>query len=291
MKTLKIFLVLLVVICTPPVLSQDAGVQSENWIYAPFSPTVLDTSNTFSSHLENTQIFSIYGYTIPGTIYGGGWSVLTGWYKNFEYYPVIPNAFAVDLRVSAQINLLDARISIAMQDSFYYGSDTSQPFIFNGEWQTLEFETSLFKSFLNNFIKFYLVFSLVSGDSSYIGALVEIDNFRGIYDDSVVVYDDFDGPSSVIPIGQNPSDYALEQNYPNPFNPVTTIRFSVPMSVYVNITVFNSLGEQVSVLVSEEKEAGTYETTFDASTLSSGTYFYRITTGDYVETKKMLLVK
>jgi len=291
MKTLLISLVLFVFL-TPPVLSQNVGVQSENWIYVPFSLTVLDTNNTFSSLLEGTQIFSIYGYTIPGTIYGGGWSVLTTWRKRFEDYPVIPDTFAVDLRVNAQTNLLDARIGIAMQDSFYYGSDISQPFVFNGEWQTLKFETSLFKSFLNNFIKFYFVFLLVSEDSCYIGTVVEVDNFRGIDDTlGVIMYDDFDYPSLVTIIEQNLTDFVLEQNYPNPFNPSTTIRFSVPRLEYVNITVFNSIGEQIAVLVSEEMGIGTYETTFDASRLSSGAYFYRITTGDYVEIKKMVFLK
>ena len=291
MKTLLISLVLFVFL-TPPVLSQNVGVQSENWIYVPFSLTVLDTNNTFSSLLEGTQIFSIYGYTIPGTIYGGGWSVLTTWRKRFEDYPVIPDTFAVDLRVNAQTNLLDARIGIAMQDSFYYGSDISQPFVFNGEWQTLKFETSLFKSFLNNFIKFYFVFLLVSEDSCYIGTVVEVDNFRGIDDTlGVIMYDDFDYPSLVTIIEQNLTDFVLEQNYPNPFNPSTTIRFTVPERERVSLVVFNFLGQEMQTLVSEERGIGTYEVSFDASEFPSGVYFYKLQAGSYVETKKMVFLK
>jgi len=88
-----------------------------------------------------------------------------------------------------------------------------------------------------------------------------------------------------------PASYTLFQNYPNPFNPLTTIKFSVPASGHVNITVFELAGRKVETLVDHNLSAGTYETVFDALDLSSGMYFYRITTGDFVQTKKMMLVK
>lgn len=88
-----------------------------------------------------------------------------------------------------------------------------------------------------------------------------------------------------------PEKFLLEQNYPNPFNPVTKIRFAVPKSSYVNISVYNMLGEKVNELVAQDLSPGSYETDMDASALSSGTYFYAITAGDFRETKKMILVK
>ncbi len=88
-----------------------------------------------------------------------------------------------------------------------------------------------------------------------------------------------------------PVHYALEQNYPNPFNPSTTIRYSVPAAGRVSLKVYNVLGQEVASLVNTQKSAGTYNVTFDASRLSTGVYFYRITSGSFVQTKKMLLLK
>lgn len=88
-----------------------------------------------------------------------------------------------------------------------------------------------------------------------------------------------------------PSDFVVEQNYPNPFNPATTIKFAIPTESMVNLTVFNSLGEQVTTLLSEVKAAGYHTVNFDASKLSSGLYFYSIQAGDFVSVKKMMLIK
>jgi hypothetical protein len=81
------------------------------------------------------------------------------------------------------------------------------------------------------------------------------------------------------------------QNYPNPFNPSTTIRYGLPNRSHVSLTVFNTLGQQVSQLVNGEQEAGYHEVNFDASGLSSGVYLYRMQAGSYVETRKLLLVR
>jgi len=88
-----------------------------------------------------------------------------------------------------------------------------------------------------------------------------------------------------------PDTYVLYQNYPNPFNPATTIKFAVPKESQVNLNIYNMLGELVSTLVNEQKKPGYYEYKFDASNLASGVYFFRIKAGDFVETKKMLLLK
>jgi hypothetical protein len=88
-----------------------------------------------------------------------------------------------------------------------------------------------------------------------------------------------------------PSQFELAQNYPNPFNPTTTIRFTVPQSQLTILKVFDVLGREVATLVNENLTAGSYETTFDASGLASGMYFYRIQTGSFVATKKLLLLR
>ncbi len=88
-----------------------------------------------------------------------------------------------------------------------------------------------------------------------------------------------------------PAEYLLTQNYPNPFNPSTKIRYSVPQSSNVKIKVFNILGNEIESLVNEEKPFGTYEITWYAANLPSGIYFYKITAGNFIETKKMILMK
>jgi len=88
-----------------------------------------------------------------------------------------------------------------------------------------------------------------------------------------------------------PEKYILEQNYPNPFNPNTTIEFAVPKQTKVNLTVYNMLGEKIIELKNDNFNAGYYKINFDASNLSSGIYFCRMKTGDFISTKKMLLLK
>jgi len=88
-----------------------------------------------------------------------------------------------------------------------------------------------------------------------------------------------------------PTAYSLNQNYPNPFNPSTIINFSIPNEGFVTLSVYNSIGQQVATLVNESKPAGTYQVDFIAEGLTSGIYFYKITSGNFSETKKMMLLK
>lgn len=88
-----------------------------------------------------------------------------------------------------------------------------------------------------------------------------------------------------------PSEYKLDQNYPNPFNPSTKIAYSIPQNSFVTLKVFDVLGKEVATLVNETKNAGNYEATFDASKLTSGMYIYELKTNNFVQNKKMMLVK
>ena len=90
---------------------------------------------------------------------------------------------------------------------------------------------------------------------------------------------------------QVPQVYSLSQNYPNPFNPVTNIKFSIPAAGNVKLVIFDILGREVKTLLNDVKPAGNYVVDFNAAELSSGAYFYRLESGNFVETKKMLLVK
>ncbi len=91
--------------------------------------------------------------------------------------------------------------------------------------------------------------------------------------------------------GSVPASFNISQNYPNPFNPETKIRFSVPYSSFVKLTVFNSLGQQIKELVNSDMHAGEYETNFNAANLSSGIYYYTLSSGIFQKTMKMLLIK
>jgi hypothetical protein len=133
----------------------------------------------------------------------------------------------------------------------------------------------------------------------FAGQLVYI-SFRYYMDTSVDglwcnIDDVFIGNRSAVgitPVGTNvPTQFALKQNYPNPFNPLTHIKFDLPKNTEVDLTVFNSNGQEVMKLASGNYKAGSYDATFDAKTLPSGTYFYRLTTKEFVQTKKMTLVK
>ena len=88
-----------------------------------------------------------------------------------------------------------------------------------------------------------------------------------------------------------PKDFMLYQNYPNPFNPFTTIQYSIPNTSNVTLKVYDILGNEIAILVNEEKPTGFYELTWNAENLPSGIYFYQLRAGDIVETKKMIILK
>ena len=119
--------------------------------------------------------------------------------------------------------------------------------------------------------------NIYAGSYSY---RLKIIDFDGTFSYSNIVEADF----------QVPTTFSLQQNYPNPFNPSTTIKYSVPSTERVVIKVYGILGNEISVLVNEYKAAGNYEVNFNAQDLVSGVYFYRIKSGDFVQTKKMVLL-
>ncbi|HMN24347.1 MAG TPA: T9SS type A sorting domain-containing protein, partial [Ignavibacteriaceae bacterium] len=106
---------------------------------------------------------------------------------------------------------------------------------------------------------------------------------------------DYDGSyeySNEINVDVNgPEQYSLDQNYPNPFNPSTLIKYSIAKDGFVNVSIFNLLGEKVATLVNGNAKAGSYEINFNASQLSSGVYFYSIEAGDFKAVRKMMLMK
>jgi len=111
-------------------------------------------------------------------------------------------------------------------------------------------------------------------DLILISGLKSIENRRSSIDDNTI-----------------PGNYELSQNYPNPFNPVTSIKYALPKDGLITLKIYDITGREVETLVNEVKRAGYYTIQFNASRLSSGIYFYRISAGDFIQTKKMILIK
>jgi len=141
---------------------------------------------------------------------------------------------------------------------------------------------------LNSGLTGYAVYKLSINPAGYIIASTNYGMFKSL-----------NTTTNVNTNGLNRSrEYQLQQNYPNPFNPSTTIKFKVPELSFVTIKVYDALGNEITTLVDEEKPAGKYEVEFNANShsgevrnLPSGIYFYRLKAGDYIATKKMVLLK
>jgi|WetSurMetagenome_2_1015567.scaffolds.fasta_scaffold04751_2 photosystem II stability/assembly factor-like uncharacterized protein len=147
----------------------------------------------------------------------------------------------------------------------------------NSNWQKIGFVEGHGNSVLTQ--AYFFVDNYPHGANKFSYRLKQIDN-NGSYK-----------YSNVVEVSLIPDDYALYQNYPNPFNPTTKIRFQIPYESKVVIKIYNVLGAEVKEILNEPKEAGIFEVEFNADELSSGTYIYKIIADNFVQTKKMILLK
>lgn len=121
---------------------------------------------------------------------------------------------------------------------------------------------------------------IIVGDTLYLAAS------NGIYKSTISSLTAVHNSTSELP-----GNFSLYQNYPNPFNPSTKIKFDIPKSGFVTLTVYDATGRQVAQLVNENLSPGSYSAEFRADGLTSGIYFYKLITGEYSTTRKMVLVK
>jgi photosystem II stability/assembly factor-like uncharacterized protein len=164
----------------------------------------------------------------------------------------------------------------------------------SGVWLTtgaLSFSSDTGKTWVEEFRSENSVFSdIVFTDENYGWILEDFDPDFQIYRTTN------GGFGGIVSVDDNSKDLRLEkfilkQNYPNPFNPTTIIKYQTPELSYVTIIVYDVLGNEIAILVNEEKPAGEYEVGFDGTGLTSGIYFYQLRAGDYTETKKMILLR
>lgn len=133
----------------------------------------------------------------------------------------------------------------------------------------------------------YEVFTSIPGFASQ-SQIVEVGTTKG---DINFNLDSYKGESEISPISSIADKFTLNQNYPNPFNPSTNISFAIPTTGMVKLTVYNSLGKEVSRLINDMMEPGSYDIQFNAHNLASGIYYYTLQVGNNVITKKMNLIK
>jgi hypothetical protein len=106
-----------------------------------------------------------------------------------------------------------------------------------------------------------------------------------------VFIDTNDSPLGIQVMNNEPVSFGLSQNYPNPFNPSTQIEFQIARLSSVRLTLYNALGQEITILVNNELQPGTYEVNWDAGNYASGIYFYRLEAADFTKTMKMILLK
>lgn len=158
-----------------------------------------------------------------------------------------------------------------------YGFDIERQAVNNEQWEKVGFVNGSGNS--NSPKEYSYVDNNLVGGSKFKYRLKQIDN------DGQFKYSD------AVEVKVLPTEFELSQNYPNPFNPSTTIKFSLPTETRLKINVYNMLGELVETLAEGTYEAGYHKVTFNASALPSGAYIYRIESPDFVQVRKMILIK
>jgi hypothetical protein len=273
----------------PPVIDSSQQVQMANrWNLTYVYSSWTDPKTRFFTGPEG-QGFESRGTPI---FICGGWFLQTSWMGTFSPCLLTPDAVSIECKGVFTTGIL--RIFIAIQDMempWHFYMLIIERKISSPEWGTFVWDTRGAKEYVKSIYRFYVILQYEGTDSSGLGGIVMARNLMGINSDGTLITIDKFGFTTGISQDQVPRGFDLEQNYPNPFNPTTIIKFSVPERGQINLTVFNSLGQEMKTLVSREMGAGSYEMKFNASSLPSGVYYCRLATGGKIETKKMILMK
>jgi hypothetical protein len=140
----------------------------------------------------------------------------------------------------------------------------------------------------------YLAKSGYEDDVEWMGEILEFNIYNRALDSSEVLFL-FNKGATATSVGNgittHANEFSLSQNYPNPFNPTTLIRYSIPRNRYITLKIYNYVGQEIATLFEGEREPGNYEATFNGKGLASGVYFYRLSAGNFVDIKKLVLLK
>lgn len=293
MKTLKVFSVLLF-FCFSSTWAQ-AQVQSVNgWRYGydSFNIVYPDATKSYFSGNSQSQIFAFKG---PANMIDPSYPHLQAiWVKDFPLSPSLLDTVYIDTKFISGKNLKAVKIYIALENSNSYIAlfqDELTPF--DGSWKTVKFSMKKARDIgMFSFIKFYIIFVGIAIDGSDVALTVEVKNLRGMNPNGYsIIYDKFSDITSVPRGNFVPTEFSLSQNYPNPFNPATKISFALPRESNVTLKIYNVLGQEVETLVNKVMPAGYHSVDFNADNLPSGMYVYRIETENFVQSKKMILMK
>jgi hypothetical protein len=244
----------------------------------------------FTSHSELGQEFYLEGYVNEGIP-----QIFRGMFKKYIPIHELPRTVSLEFLLESFSNLDSLDLYPGLVDS----SGSNLETLFNqrcpvdlsraGNWVSFEFTTAGCEYKTIDGIKFNI--QLYAPEGVLTSCRMLMRNLIGVNGDGSFFAIDPEIMTVVDDKTQTIGGFALGQNYPNPFNPSTTISYQLPQESLVTLKVYDVLGNEMVTLINEEKPAGSYEAKFDASKLSSGVYVYRLQAGNFIQTKKMMLVK
>jgi hypothetical protein len=252
----------------------DSIIAKINLRYTNYPTTPIGITVTNKTYNTSTGEFSIaYNLTSSQTLSGKYFAQLII-YENNLIYPQSPGI------CGGGSDFVHNFVARELSYDDVYG-DT----IVNGTWNanqviTKNYSTAIKSSWTLENCNFLIVVYELTSPGTLLRAEVQ-QSYRGSIANSIGISKENDYVN----------DYSLLQNYPNPFNPTTNIKFSIPKNNFVELKIYNILGKEITTLFRGFLKQGLYNVEFDASKLSSGTYFYKLKTKDFTATKKMVLIK
>lgn len=265
----------------------------DNFVYYEWNWPYPNNGTRFKARITKDTVMNAhkYFYLTNFPDIGTGWVRYDSSRTNLLYY--FPNANCSGYANDKIIDSLGARLNNQVNGCVYHWSytrceDTANQTLFNNyNVKAKSFRHDGLMLAHTRYAKNFGISSFDAGEpppSTYFVSLVGCYINGILYGDTLL--------TNVTQISSEiPSGYSLSQNYPNPFNSTSNFKFEIAKLINVKIAVFDVSGREVEILVNEQLQPGTYTTQWNASAYSSGVYFYKITAGDFVETKKMLLVK